>query len=256
MNELRVIIVEDETGAANSLRLLLKEISESVNILAIIPGVNDTLQWLKNNEHPDLAFFDIQLEDGTSFEIFKKANINFPVIFTTAYDQYAIEAFKVNSIDYLLKPVKEQELRFSLNKFNALKARGLERETAQKIIDAIDKTPLITTFLIHFKDRLIPVSASDMAYFYIAGGLVHGCTKVKKIYPVEKSMDELERSLDKKMFFRANRQFIINRSAVKEVEFYFNGKYLLNMEPPSSENIIISKAKIPLFKAWIKGEIG
>ena len=251
--KLDLIIVEDELTAAENLRLMLKDIDAEINILAILPSIEKSLEWLSFNKHPDLAFFDIQLEDGVSFEIFKKAEVDFPVIFTTAFDEYAIEAFKVNSIDYLLKPINEENLIFSLKKYEKLNKRNVDNEMADKILGSILSEQKATTFLIHLKDKLIPVSAKDVAYFYIQEGLVRGRTHQNQLYPIDHTLDELEESLETNQFFRANRQYIVNRKAILEMEFFFNGRLSLKIAPPTPETVLISKARVPVFKSWMRG---
>lgn len=253
MNESKVIIVEDEAGAADNLRLLLKEIAPDITVITTLGSVEQTVAWLSAHPHPHLAFFDIQLEDGLSFEIFRQVEIDFPVIFTTAFDEYAIEAFKVNSIDYLLKPIKEQDLRFSLDKYKKLSRANVSNTLIRSIMESIPGYGAVSTFLIHYKNKLIPVADKDFAFFYIDNGLVHGCTHANQVYPVEHTIEELEVKLNAKQFFKANRQFIVNRSAVKEIEFYFNGRLLLKLSPPAKDTVLISKARAPVFKEWMKG---
>ena len=249
MKNTRVIIVEDEAGVAANLQYMLTDVAPDMPVLAVLSGVEQTAAWLAANKRPDLAFFDIQLEDGLSFEIFKKAVVDFPVIFTTAYDQYALDAFKTNGIDYLLKPVNEDDLRRSLQKYEQL-TRPVDAGVIERILQSVSK-PL--TFLVHFKDKLIPVPAADIAFFYIDNGLVHGCTHTQQVYPIEHTLDELEALLHPQEFFRANRQFIIQRSALKDAVLYFNGRLSLNMKPASSEAVLVSKARVPVFKNWMKG---
>jgi two-component system LytT family response regulator len=213
-----------------------------------------TVAWLSSNPTPDLAFFDIQLEDGLSFEIFKKVEIDFPIIFTTAFDSYAIEAFKVNSIDYLLKPIKEEDLKFSLDKYRNLNGSKVSRAVIDKIVDSMRARQGLSTFLIHYKDKLIPIAEKDFAYFYIDNGVVHGCTHSNQTYLMDQTVEELDRQLNDRQFFRANRQYIINRAAIKEAEFYFNGRLLLKLSPAAKDNVLISKVRVPVFKDWIKKE--
>lgn len=253
MNESRVIIVEDEAGAADNLRLLLEEIAPHIRVIATLTSIEQTLAWLSANDHPDLGFFDIQLEDGLSFEVFKQTEIDFPVIFTTAFDEYAIEAFKVNSIDYLLKPIKEQDLRFSLEKYKKLTRSNVSNTLMHRIMDSLQGHRETSTFLIHYKDKLIPIADQDFAYFYIGNGLVHGCTHKHEVYAMEHTIEDLELKLNRRQFFRANRQFIVNRSAIKEIGFYFNGRLSLKLSPPAKDVVLISKARATEFKEWMKG---
>jgi two-component system, LytTR family, response regulator LytT len=250
---MKVIVVEDEAGAADNLLLLLKEIAPQTDVLATLASIEQTVEWLSDHAHPDLAFFDIQLEDGLSFEVFRQVEIDFPVIFTTAFDEYAIEAFKVNSVDYLLKPIKEHDLRFSLDKYKRLNKGNVSHALIRKIIDSMPGPGEGSTFLIHYKDKLIPVADKDFAFFYIDNGLVHGCTHTHQTYPIEHTVEELEAKLNARQFFKANRQFIVNRAAVKEIEFYFNGRLLLRLSPPAKDAVLVSKARVPVFKEWMKG---
>jgi two-component system, LytTR family, response regulator LytT len=219
----------------------------------MLGSIEQTVAWLSANHHPDLAFFDIQLEDGLSFEIFRQVEVDFPVIFTTAFDEYAIEAFKVNSVDYLLKPIKEQDLRFSLDKYKRLNKGNISSALIRRIMESIPGYGAASTFLIHYKNKLIPVADKDFAFFYIDNGLVHGCTHTNQVYPIGHTVEELEVKLNAKQFFKANRQYIVNRSAVKEIEFYFNGRLLLKLSPPPKEAVLISKARVPMFKEWMRG---
>lgn len=254
MSDIQVIIVEDEVGAANNLQFILKEITPTTNVLAVLPSIEQSIEWLSKNSPPDLAFFDIQLEDGLSFEIFKAVEVDFPVIFTTAFDEYAIKAFKVNSVDYLLKPIKEEDIKFSLHKYNKFNKSSVAKGVIDKILDAIPGHHETSTFLIHYKQKLIPVPTKDFAFFYIESGLVHCCTFGSEVYPLDDTIEELELKLNPKQFFRANRQCIVNRAAIKEIEFYFNARLLLKLSPASKNPVLISKVRVPVFKEWMKGK--
>ena len=251
MNTISSIIVEDEKGAANNLRLLLAEIAPDIIILEVLPGIEQTVSWLSANPAPDLAFFDIQLQDGLSFEIFKQVDVDLPIIFTTAFDSYAIEAFKVNSIDYLLKPITGDALMFSLSKYRKSIRARVDWSIIDKIVNTI-RPQQSSSFLVHYKDKFIPIAEKDFAYFYIDNGLVHGCTSANQIYVMEQTVEELSLQLNDTQFFRANRQYIVNRLAIREAEFYFNGRLLLRLMPASREEVLISKIRVPVFKDWIK----
>lgn len=253
MSTIRTIVVEDEVGASNHLSIILKGINEKIEILTILTSVDETVEWLATNAHPDLAFFDIQLEDGLSFEVFRKCKFDFPVIFTTAFDEYAIDAFKVNSIDYLLKPIKEEDLLFSIGKYKNLRNSSSNYDAIQRMIATIESRQKTLTLLVHSKGRMIPIPDRDFSYFFIENGLMHGCTRNNQTCPVEATIEELSSRLSPVLFFRANRQFIVNRAAIVEVEFYFNGRLSLKLSPPSKIPVLISKARVPAFKTWIKG---
>ncbi|MEM7552229.1 MAG: LytTR family DNA-binding domain-containing protein [Bacteroidota bacterium] len=250
MKELNVIIVEDEFGAANNLKLLLQEVAPEIKIMDILPSIEEVVAWMDKNNHPDLAFFDIELEDGLSFEIFKKTTIKFPVIFTTAYNDYAIAAFKVHSIDYLLKPIKEEDLLFSIQKFREFHDSNTSIETIESILRTVSQKSN-TSFLVHFRDKMIPLAATDVAFFHIKGGLVHATSFKGQVYPIDHSLDELEETLNSKEFFRANRQFIINKKAIEDIEFYFNGRLSINLKIEQEDMILVSKARVPIFKNWM-----
>jgi len=253
---MKVIIVEDEYAAANNLVSILSEIDPKIEVVAIIESVKDLYRWIKENEVPHLGFFDIQLADNNVFEIFRQTDINFPVIFTTAYSQYAINAFKVNSIDYILKPLNLESVKFGINKYKTRdnlsgnlseeKLRNILMEFAQS-----DEKKYKKSFLVHYKERFIPVEANSFSYFYIDNGLVYGITLENKKYMVDYTLDEIENQLDPDYFIRANRQYIVSRKSIKEVAVYFNAKYSMKVVPPSPTKIIMSKAKSAKVRQWI-----
>lgn len=250
MSDLTAIIVEDEVGAANHLTSVLASVEPGIKIQTVLHSISEAVEWITTNNHPDIAFFDIQLEDGLSFEIFKECKVPFPVIFTTAYDQYAIEAFKVNSIAYLLKPIKEADLRFSLAKYKDIRRFGVDQNLVLQLIDTIEKKQRPLTLLIRLKDKLIPVPENEFAYFYLEHGLVKGRTLQNQSFPLDHTIEDLVLLLNKQNFFRANRQVVVNRAAIIEAEYYFNGRLSLKMFHGPQDPILISKARVPIFKKW------
>jgi DNA-binding LytR/AlgR family response regulator len=195
---------------------------------------------------------DIHLADGDSFRIFKSVDIAIPIIFTTAYDEYALEAFKVNSIDYLLKPFKEEDLKRALDKLQRLTAT--ERATATERVEnmiASTESDTLRTILVRFKDKLIPVSMEDVAYFYTFSERVTLTTLDGTTYTIDKTLETLTQQLDANKFFRANRQFIVSRKAVKDIAVWFGSRLALNLQLETPERIIISKARVPEFKRWL-----
>jgi DNA-binding LytR/AlgR family response regulator len=201
----------------------------------------------------DVVFMDIHLADGDSFRIFQSVEINIPIIFTTAYDEYALEAFKVNSIDYLLKPFKEEDLQRALDKLQRLTAT--ERENVTKSIEVLVAdvdSDALRTIIVRFKDKLIPISMDDVAYFYTFAERVTLTTIDGVTYPVDKTLETLTQQLDQNKFFRANRQFIIARKAVKDIAVWFGSRLALNLIMETPERIIISKARVPEFKRWLQ----
>ena len=196
---------------------------------------------------------DIHLADGDSFRIFKSVDITIPIIFTTAYDEYALEAFKVNSIDYLLKPFKEEDLTRAFDKLQRLTAT--ERATATERVEtmvATAESDSLRTILVRFKDKLIPIAMEDVAFFYTFSERVTLTTLDGVTYPVDKTLETLSQQLDSVKFFRANRQFIVSRKAVKDIAVWFGSRLALNLVIEAPERIIISKARVPEFKRWLQ----
>jgi DNA-binding LytR/AlgR family response regulator len=253
---MKVIIVEDEYAAANNLVSILNEIDPKIEVVAIVESVKDLCSWIKENETPHLGIFDIQLADTNVFEVFRKTEIKFPVIFTTAYSEYAINAFKVNSIDYILKPLNIESVKFALDKYKARDTikGSLSEEKLRKILMEFrqsDEKKYKQSFLVQNKERLIPVEANSFSYFYIDNGLVYGVTLENKRYMVDYSLDEIENQLDPEKFVRANRQYIVNRKSIVEIALHFNAKYSMKVAPPSPTKIIMSKSKSARVRKWI-----
>jgi two-component system LytT family response regulator len=254
---MRILIVEDEYGAAQNLLSLLDEVDGDFEVLAILETVQDVVSWVNRNESPDLAFFDIQLADGLSFEIFEKVNLSFPVIFTTAYNEYALRAFKVNSIDYLLKPINKNELGQAIHKFEQIhkaKQGPTEDNRLAGILSTLEELRnrnYKKSFLIHFKDRMIPLSVHDIHYAMIDNGRVKCFCEDGSSWIMDQTLDEIEQSVDPDEFFRANRQYLIARSAIKEVNHYFTGRLKLSLSKKTEGDIIISKGKAAAFKQWL-----
>ena len=249
----KVVIVEDETAAAVNLRSMLKSINPDVEVLDVLESVEEAVEFFSKGVDADVVFMDIHLADGDSFRIFKSVDIPIPIIFTTAYDEYALEAFKVNSIDYLLKPFKEEDLTRALDKLQRLTAS--ERATATERVEtmvATAESDSLRTILVRFKDKLIPISMDDVAFFYTFAERVTLTTISGITYPVDKTLETLTQQLDAIKFFRANRQFIISRKAVKDIAVWFGSRLALNLVIEAPERIIISKARVPEFKRWLQ----
>jgi len=256
MKQLRIVIIEDEPVTARNLAHVLQTIDKAIVIVAVLNSVEEAVNWFSEQNEYDLAFMDIRLADGLSFDIFKQAKVLKPVIFVTAYNDYAIQAFKNNGIDYILKPFDEQEVEQALNKFKTLtNTNGKENDTSAlaQLLEQINigQKNYKKSFLVHFRDRLIPVETVKIAWFYTANELVYAHTSDARQYVIDFTMEQLEQQLDGTQFFRANRQFIINRKDIAEVEFYFNGRLAVKVKPEPPESILISKARVPEFKAWM-----
>ena len=248
---MKVLIIEDETAAARNLQSMLETIEPNIEVVGITESIVDTLEWFAENPTPDIVFMDIHIADGESFRIFDSIDITAPIIFTTAYDQYALEAFKVNSIDYILKPLKEEELERALDKWHRI--THTERDEYRNRIDTMISAQRQRSdiFLIHVKDKIIPLQASDVAYFYTSNERVTAHLLNGDTYPIDKTLEALQSSLSEQEFFRANRQFIISRKAVKDISVWFGSRLSLNLTVETPERIVISKARVPEFKRWL-----
>ncbi|MCD8072846.1 MAG: LytTR family DNA-binding domain-containing protein [Alistipes sp.] len=248
---MKVLVVEDETAATVNLLALLNEVCPTCKIMGTLESVSEPVAWLESNPAPDLIFMDIPLADGDAFRIFDKTEVTAPVVFTTAYDQYALDAFGVNSIDYLLKPIKPGDLKRAVEKFTRLTAAARNDYTGRvnSLGEMAANRP--RTFLIHVRDRLIPVQTDEIAFFHTADEKVSVCTLKGECYPFDKSLDTVMGELPAEMFFRANRQYIISRGAIKDISVWFGNRLNLNLTVPVPERIIISKARVPVFKRWI-----
>lgn len=252
---MNAIIVEDEILAAQNLKGILNEIG-TLDIIATLETVNETVAWFTLNESPDILFLDIHLADGSAFDIFDRVRINCPVIFTTAYDEYALKAFKVNSIDYLLKPIDINSVRRALDKYRRLAGMSEANNADLQNLIAYFKKNIVykNNFLVPVKgDKLIPLNAEDIAYFFIDYGTVKAFLYGGKIYTLDYTLDELAELLNPEMFFRSNRQFIISRKAVKDIDLWFNNRLSVNLIVHVPEKIMVSKARVPEFKKWFSG---
>ena len=253
---MRAIIVEDETLAAQNLKGILNEIG-TLEIIATLESVNETVAWFILHDSPDILFLDIHLADGSAFDIFDRVKIDCPVIFTTAFDEYALKAFKVNSIDYLLKPIDINSVRKALEKYEKLTARSGNRDTDLQNLLIYFKKNIVykNNFLIPVKgDKLIPLNTDDIAYFFIDYGTVKSISFENKTYNMDYTLDELEDMLNPEIFFRANRQFIISRKAIKDIDLWFNNRLSVNLKGSVPEKILVSKARVPEFRSWFAGE--
>jgi two-component system LytT family response regulator len=248
---MNALIIEDEELAARNLTNILRELG-SVIPVAVLESIADTVEWFEVNHSPDLVFMDIHLADGSAFEIFKRIQINCPVIFTTAYDEYALQAFKVNSIDYLLKPIAVQDVKKALDKLNTFAGNKTESTDLSKLLAMIKpQADYKSHFLVSQKgDKLVPLKASYIAYLFIESGIVKAIDFNGKAFVMENTLDELANMINPRDFFRANRQFIIARNAVKDVDLWFNNRLSVNLTVPSPEKILVSKARIQVFKEW------
>lgn len=196
------------------------------------------------------------MADGISFEIFEKTQVNIPIIFTTAYDEYAIKAFKVNSIDYLLKPIDEDELKDAIDKYKTSKQTTALPVQFQQMLQLIsaEKKPYKNTYLVQHRDTITPLKVNDVAYFYIEASIVKAITNDNKSYVIDKKLEDIVHELNPELFFRVNRQYIVHKNAIENLQFYFNGKLILNIIPKAKEQVIVSKVKAPQLKNWMQNQ--
>ncbi|GGH03467.1 LytR/AlgR family response regulator transcription factor [Pedobacter zeae] len=253
---LHIVIIEDEAATARNLEYILQEIDPDTKVIATLQSISEAIDWFTStNRSYDLIFSDIRLSDGVSFDIFRQVSIRKPVIFVTAYHDYAIEAFRNNGIDYVLKPFDREEIQRTLHKYNTLIAADIKSELAETapLLQEFRYTtkPYKKSFLIHYCGRLIPVEAVKIHWFHTEHEIVYAHTADGKQYVVEFTLEQLEHELDPAIFFRANRQFVINKNAVNAVEYFFNGRLLVNIHPSAHEQVLVSKAKAMHFRKWL-----
>ena len=250
---MNILIFEDEKLASERLVEILKEIKPTLIVLDCVRSVEAGLMWLKNHDEPDLIISDIQLLDGTSFEIFSQVPVKCPVIFTTAYDQYAIKAFEVNSIDYLLKPIQQEKLKLAIEKAEEKESSPDASINIEQIKELIQggKTEYKSRFLIKVGQRIRAVPVEKIAYFFTRDKLTYVVTFEQNKYPLDHTLEEVDGMLDPKNFFRINRKFIVHFNSVKDIHPYFKGRLKLGLSPEIDEEIIISTEKTPSFKRWL-----
>jgi two-component system response regulator LytT len=256
---MKILIIEDENAAARRLEKLLLEVDPNIEILDRLDSVEASVRWLQENPLPDLVLLDIHLADGASFEIFEHADVKCPVIFTTAYDEYALQAFKVNAVDYLLKPIKSTELTAALEKY-----RHLYKTPAAPDYSALLNTIMrreggpqfLRRMLIKFGNSIKLIDMDDAAYFYTRDKITFLVTRsTGKRFPVDYPLDKLEGMLDPKIFFRINRQFIVNVGAIKEMHPYSKSRVKVDLDPTTDLETIVSTERSAEFKRWLVGEV-
>jgi len=256
---MKIIIIEDEAIAMRMLRKIILEVDSQAQIIAELESVADAKVWFQKNKNlaVDIIFSDIQLSDGISFEIFEDLQINLPIIFTTAYNEYAIRAFKVNGVDYLLKPIKEKDVAAALHKFQQSKIQytGQQFTDLQQLIRSFQQPPVVPgpTFLAYQKEKIIPVPSENIAWLNTQDGMVTAILYNHQKLHLEETMDRIEKRLPTVDFFRINRQYMISRRAVVEAEVYFNNRLSLKLNPPASETVLVSREKVSQFRNWLQG---
>jgi two-component system, LytTR family, response regulator LytT len=251
---MNIVIIEDERITADELAGTISALEPDAKIIAILNSVKNAIAYFQKNETPDLIFSDVQLGDGLSFEIFKAASISVPVIFCTAYDEYALNAFKTNGIDYILKPSTSHTIADALAKYRSLRQTffgGMQRYDA--ILEALinRESPKSASILVYYQEKILPVRLDAIALFYIADETTYLLTFTSQRYSINKKLEELER-LAGNDFFRINRQHLVNRKAVIDASRYFLRKLSVNISIPFKEKILVSKERTPQFLNWLE----
>ena len=257
MHNTNVLIIEDEEAAVGRLKKTLMEIDPQINIVGQIASVQSAVKYFRENPPPDLIILDINLADGPSFEIFKHVHLKTPIIFTTAYDEHALKAFKVNSVDYLLKPIKPAEL---INAYNKYKELHLNNNKSPEI-DYAKIANLISQNHPEYKERIVTrfgglikvINISDAAYFYTENKVTYVCTKQKNKFAIDETLEDLEHVLDPKIFFRINRQFIVSIGSIEKMVVVSKSRVKISLNPPSEFETIASTERSSHFKKWLEG---
>lgn len=256
---MKILIVEDEELAVKKLQKTLFSVDESAEVVGVTDSIKGTVEWLQNSPSPDLVLMDIELADGQSFEIFNLVEVKVPVIFTTSYDEYALKAFKVNSIDYLLKPIQKEELQAAIEKFKHraptphtegkqdLNIDNLIKELQQKL----QPKEYRKRFLVKQAQKLVSIDVADIAYFYSDGRLNFFKTCDNKKYVVDYTMDELEDMLDPDKYFRTSRSFYVSVNCIDQIHDYFGNRLLLHLSPSVDKEVLVSREKVMDFKKWM-----
>ena len=257
---MKILIVEDEELAVRKLKNTLSNVDDSTEIVGVTDSIQSTVDWLKDNPSPDLILMDIELSDGQSFEVFNLIEVKSPVIFTTSYDEYALKAFKVNSVDYLLKPVQKEELEAALNKYRLLHgSNGTKSAQGNISIDNLLKElqqklqpkEYRKRILVKQGQRLVSVDIEEIVYFFSDGRLNFFKTSDNRKFVVDYTMDELEEMLDPEKFFRISRSFYVSVHCIEKIDDYFGNRLILSLRPASEKEVLVSRERVSEFKKWM-----
>lgn len=251
----KVLLIEDEKPAAEWLQQLILRVDPRISILAVIDSVSGAVEWFERHSAPDLVFMDIQLADGISFDIFERVKVLCPVIFTTAYEEYAIKAFKVNSIDYLLKPIAWIELEAAFQKFvqqttNSTTHQPVSIELLKRVKEMMRKQ-YKTRFVIKVGDHLKSIPVEEILFFYSLEKASYLCTNDFRTYLVDYSLDRISEMIDEQRFFRINRKYILSSQSIADIVIYSNSRLKIKLKKPDQESIIVSRDKVHEFKEWL-----
>jgi len=253
IGKMNIVIVEDEIYTAKNLAKSIKELIDSANVLKIIDSVEDAIDFFNTKPDIDLIFMDIQLSDGISFDIFKSVEIEAPIIFTTSFNEYAIKAFEVNSIDYLLKPIEQKMLERSLQKFQKQYDKANAKLNFEALIKVMNRQNVEykSRFMVKTATGLLAILTADIAYFYIDNQIVYLKTKAGKQHHLEIKLDDIENSLDPKLFFRLNRQCIVHIEAIHKIHNFWNNTLKIELQPAIDLEVVVSRYTIKDFKKWL-----
>lgn len=250
---MNILIIEDEPRAAKELHKMIQQIDDTIQVSGILESVEQALEWLSANTQPDLILSDIQLADGLSFDIFNQVQLRSAIIFCTAFDEYLLHAFETNAVSYLLKPITIEKLEKALQQYDSMRA-AFTPNNMQSLLQAI-RPAHKSALLVNEKEKIIPVQVKDIACIYLDNTVLQITTLQNKKYFMTATMDETERILDPALFYRANRQYLINREAIANAERYFARKLVIKLNVPTIEQIVVSKAKSAEFLQWLEGPL-
>jgi two-component system LytT family response regulator len=249
---MRILIIEDEVSAVNRLRKMLAELAPGSEVVADVPSISAAVEWIGTNEAPDLALVDVQLADGESFAIFERVQVDFPVVFTTAYDEHALRAFRVNALDYLLKPIRREELQQALERAGRTRVVRDHAPLARPMTDERPAAP-VRRFLIRYGEHFKVIEPDQIAYIHSLMKNTFLRTREGRDLPLEESLDKLERQLDPEKFIRLNRQLIVHIQSIKELLAYSKSRVKVLLEPPYGDDAIVSSERSAEFKRWLAG---
>lgn len=249
---MKYIIIEDEQHNAELLKGIVQKYDSTAVMLAILPSIQESVEWLNTHPHPDVIFMDIRLEDGLSFDIYKQVDIQSPVIFTTAYDEYALQAFKVYGVAYLLKPIIQEELQAAMEKVNSFRPL-ISTDDVSGILNMLQtqQKKYKTRFLLHYRETYKMIEVTDIDYVYLEHKIVHFKLLDGSMIIVPYNLEELEEQLDPHYFFRVNRQYILHIHSIESIHKYFNEKAKIVLKRDRNAEVIVSRIKMPQFKLWL-----
>lgn len=249
---MNVLIIEDEATAVDKLKAMLASVDPTIRVLAALESVKETVAWLKSNPAPDLAFVDIQLSDDSSFEIFKQFEIKFPIVFTTAYDEYILESFEYNAIDYLLKPIQTDRLKKALDKVRKLETHFIQHKFNELFNRSPEQGTRKQRYVVKKGVDFVSVNVKDIAYCFTEYRIVFLRDREGNKYIIDKTITDLQEELDSRQFFRANRKYLVSIEAIGKFRSD-NGKILLELIPSVKEDVVVSKENAPNFRNWVEG---